>query len=360
MLAVGCDPSLGVVHVDRMSRDSFALDLMEPIRPHVDSFVLDLLATQQFTREDFFETGHGWCKLMPSITRPLARTAGNWRTLAAPFAEWAATVFARSSTSASVCAQLRPNREIPPAGRLVRTPLTRANLRPSSEVKVSDRRIGATPVSLLQARCVSCGVKLMSRRRKYCDICLPVVAQRDRVGRTQEATANRKRAGIADGRSDRRVLEKRWPILVARQAEHRAFEETHGPAPGRNVFLTEITPLLRLIPIDVLIAATGLSKPMCYRIRRGHGVPHWRHWDAIRAAVANYAPEAPRDWERLASETYERDIEPVLRQLPTADIRAATGWSESYVSLVRHGEYVPHRRHWPTLLKLVATAKHQL
>ena len=43
LLGAGLDPTLGVLHADQRNRDSFALDAMEPIRPAVDVFVLDLL-----------------------------------------------------------------------------------------------------------------------------------------------------------------------------------------------------------------------------------------------------------------------------------------------------------------------------
>jgi len=41
--AMGLDPGLGVLHADTDARDSLACDLMEPIRPHVDAFVLNWL-----------------------------------------------------------------------------------------------------------------------------------------------------------------------------------------------------------------------------------------------------------------------------------------------------------------------------
>ena len=37
--ALGLDPGLGVLHVDSGSRDSLALDLLEPVRPQVDSYL---------------------------------------------------------------------------------------------------------------------------------------------------------------------------------------------------------------------------------------------------------------------------------------------------------------------------------
>lgn len=74
-LAVGCDPALGIIPADKPGRDSLACDLMEPIRPRADEFVLRMLASQTFERSDFFETRDGNCRLMPEISCPLATTA---------------------------------------------------------------------------------------------------------------------------------------------------------------------------------------------------------------------------------------------------------------------------------------------
>jgi len=38
--ALGLDPGLGVLHVDAPARDSLACDVMEPIRPQVDEYLL--------------------------------------------------------------------------------------------------------------------------------------------------------------------------------------------------------------------------------------------------------------------------------------------------------------------------------
>jgi CRISPR-associated endonuclease Cas1 len=64
-LAVGCDPGLGIMHADLRSRDSLACDLMEPVRPVVDAWALDLLESRTFRRSDFFETREGVCRIMP-------------------------------------------------------------------------------------------------------------------------------------------------------------------------------------------------------------------------------------------------------------------------------------------------------
>lgn len=49
-------------HADQKSRDSLACDLMEAVRPKVDSFVLDFLKSRAFKKTDFFETREGVCR----------------------------------------------------------------------------------------------------------------------------------------------------------------------------------------------------------------------------------------------------------------------------------------------------------
>ncbi|MFZ0955503.1 MAG: CRISPR-associated endonuclease Cas1 [Candidatus Sulfotelmatobacter sp.] len=44
--ALGLDPGLGVLHVDTPNRDSLACDLMEPVRPQIDEYVLDWITRQ--------------------------------------------------------------------------------------------------------------------------------------------------------------------------------------------------------------------------------------------------------------------------------------------------------------------------
>jgi hypothetical protein len=79
-----------VLHNDVRSRDSLACDLMEPVRPKVDSLVLDLLFSEQLRREWFFEQRDGNCRLMGSFAETLSETASMWRAAVSTFAEWIA------------------------------------------------------------------------------------------------------------------------------------------------------------------------------------------------------------------------------------------------------------------------------
>ena len=82
-----------MLHVDTSARDSLACDLMEPIRPQVDAYLLDWITRQPLRREWFFEQRDGNCRLMGSFAARLSETAQLWRRAVAPVAEWVARAF---------------------------------------------------------------------------------------------------------------------------------------------------------------------------------------------------------------------------------------------------------------------------
>ena len=87
LAALGLDPGIGVLHNDSRTRDSLACDLMEPIRPQVDAFLLDWLGRSPLRREWFFEQPDGNCRLMSSLAERLSETSDIWARAVAPFAE---------------------------------------------------------------------------------------------------------------------------------------------------------------------------------------------------------------------------------------------------------------------------------
>ena len=89
-LAVGLDPALGLIHTDRPNRDSLACDLMEPVRPAVDQFLVTFLERRTLAKEDVFELASGQCRLMPSVTVELAGTAAVWAAQVQQVAEFVA------------------------------------------------------------------------------------------------------------------------------------------------------------------------------------------------------------------------------------------------------------------------------
>jgi CRISPR/Cas system-associated endonuclease Cas1 len=86
--SLGLDPGMGVLHVDGQYRDSLACDLMEPVRPDVDAFVLDWLRREPLPRNLFFEHRDGNCRLMSAFASKLLETAPTWARLVTPIAEW--------------------------------------------------------------------------------------------------------------------------------------------------------------------------------------------------------------------------------------------------------------------------------
>jgi CRISPR/Cas system-associated endonuclease Cas1 len=87
LAALGLDPGIGVLHNDLRSRDSLACDLMEPIRPEVDAYLLDWLIRGPLKRDWFFEQRDGNCRLMGSFAAKLSESAPIWRSAVATFAE---------------------------------------------------------------------------------------------------------------------------------------------------------------------------------------------------------------------------------------------------------------------------------
>jgi CRISPR/Cas system-associated endonuclease Cas1 len=87
---MGLDPGIGLMHVDTDARDSLACDLMEPVRPLVDAYVLDWITSEPLRREWLFERREGNCRLLGSFAVRLAETAPTWGRAVAPIAEWVA------------------------------------------------------------------------------------------------------------------------------------------------------------------------------------------------------------------------------------------------------------------------------
>ncbi len=162
--ALGLDPGLGVLHVDTPARDSLALDLMEPVRPLVDAFVLDWIIREPLRREWFFEQRDGNCRLMGSFAVRLSETAPTWGRAVAPLTEWVARTL--SSTIS------KPNRQIGPATRLTQ--------RHRREAKAGTSSTPTKPAPRPQAICRICGTPI-ARGRRYCASCVTTVAKENLV-----------------------------------------------------------------------------------------------------------------------------------------------------------------------------------
>ncbi|MDX2059473.1 MAG: CRISPR-associated endonuclease Cas1 [Gemmatimonadales bacterium] len=220
-LAVGLDPMLGVLHTDRTARGALALDLMEPIRPTVDRFVLDLLAQREFTRRDLLELPDGQCRLMPSVTEPLAAAAGRWARLVMPVAQ-------------SVVAALLEAAEKGP----------------------KPRHHGETPY----------------RRRRR----LQVRTMREFDDRPDPTVDPRYRGA---------AIRRRQRTMDGVYRANAAWKAGSRPTMSREAYLKTVVPRLGAIPLKQLMAVTGLTNASCSQLRRGITVPHARHWGPLAALV---------------------------------------------------------------------------
>ena len=77
-IADGYDPMLGILHDQKAKKKeltpSFALDLMEPLRPVVDRAVLRLIREETFTGADFVLQSDGVCRLNPELARRMTQS----------------------------------------------------------------------------------------------------------------------------------------------------------------------------------------------------------------------------------------------------------------------------------------------
>lgn len=270
-IAVGLDPGLGVLHVDERLRDSLACDLMEPVRPAADRFLLDLLSSRTFRKRDFFETREGVCRIMPPLTNILAETAPRWAAAIAPLAEeFARQVIAGDDDG-------RKARRQP-------TPLTESN-RSAGRKPRKKSTLKKQPVwtEVLTRTCVVCGSDLKRGRKQYCPKCKDSQA-RDAVSKAHASLRKRRIAGDdpAHGGEAARRRGRRNSETLQLNFE---WERTNPGGADFHEFEQEIAPNLRSVSLSDLVRATGLSQPYCAMIRRGGRVPHPRHWRAIREII---------------------------------------------------------------------------
>ncbi len=72
------------------------------------------------------------------------------------------------------------------------------------------------------------------------------------------------------------------------------------------------------------------------------------------AALKAWHPSDKPEW--LDEETYRRKIQPRLSVITVPALSSALGISQPYAAEIRAGRYLPHRRHWQTLARLVGVA----
>jgi CRISPR-associated endonuclease Cas1 len=233
---LGLDPGIGFLHSDTRTRDSLACDLMEPVRPQVDAFVLDWLRRESWQKKWFFEEKDGNCRLMSIFTARLSETSKIWRQAVGPFAEWIAhTLWSTKS---------QPSRAKPPATRL-----TQNRKREAKGV------LASTPI-----------VQMVPRENRFL-VPKPI------------------------------SLSKRDPLAQGRRAESQRRQSTALKAWKRSdkpewldeeTYRQRIQPPLARIAVQTIASALAVSVPYATNIRAGRR-PHPRHWPTL-ARLVDVAP----------------------------------------------------------------------
>jgi len=258
--ALGLDPGLGMLHVDTPNRDSLACDLMEPVRPQVDAYVLDWITRETFRRDWFFEQRDGNCRLMGSFAIKLSETSPTWGRGVAPFAEWVARTL-WSSTS-------KPSRQLVPATRLTQ----RHRREAKGGLSGVPTKIAPRPESI----CCTCGKVVMSGRR-YCGTCVRTISGENL---TEAARSGRAAAQSPEAQARRSATKRRHDI------SRQSWLPSSQPAWLSNETYEErIQPRLAGITYSTIASVLRVSEPYAADIRAGRRRPHPRHWRTLALLV---------------------------------------------------------------------------
>jgi len=234
---LGLDPGIGFLHCDTRTRDSLACDLMEPIRPQVDAYLLDWLRRAPLQRKWFFEQRDGNCRLTGEFAVELSETSRIWRQALGPFAEWIAHTL-WSTTSG-------PSRTKAPATRL-----TQNRKREAKGISPNTPIVAMVPPDnpLLAPKLVRLNAH-------------------DPVARARRVDTQRRQT-----------------------AARRAWNPTDKPKWLDDKFYSEmIKPRLSMITAPRIQSALAVSAAYALRIRSGRSVPHPRHWSNLALLVDCFA-----------------------------------------------------------------------
>jgi CRISPR-associated endonuclease Cas1 len=256
--ALGLDPGLGVLHVDTPARDSLACDLMEPIRSHVDAYLLDWITRQPIKREWFFEQRDGNCRLMAPFAVRLSETARMWGSAVAPIAEWVARALWTPNRS-------HQSRSLP----------TRLTQRHKREARGSSPLPPAISPPRRENLCGVCG-KTIDRRSSQCSDCAI-------NGSTERLTSVAKLGRVAARSPKARA--KHVASHLRHTKANSAWDASKQPAwLTDRLFSEQIQPLLTLASPSAIARRIGVSRWYAGRIREGYR-PHPRHWHALAELV---------------------------------------------------------------------------
>jgi hypothetical protein len=257
--ALGLDVGLGFIHMDAPARDSLVCDLVEPIRPQIDAWVLDWVTHEPLKRAWFIEQRDGTCRLMSSLAIRLSETAPMWARAVAPVAEW-------------VARQLWSGRG---KDSRVMGPATRLTQSRKREAKNSLCQSRAERTVKPQRLCRGCGKEIDARYTHCLQCATPAATERLKqvahIGRIASHTPEARRKQGDTQRSNRQA-EAAW--LPSSQPDWLTEE----------FFAKKIQPKLAQTSVSSIMSQLGVSWAYAALVRKGHR-PHPRHWQTLAKVV---------------------------------------------------------------------------
>ncbi len=255
-VALGLDPGIGFLHADTDCRDSLASDLMEAVRPHVDTYLLDWTRRQPFRREWFFENSDGNCRLSAEICLRLSETSQTWGALIAPVAERVSRLLWSTIRNSG--------RQITPA-----THLTQAHRR---EVKGDGLSLPLPPAPQPPRVCPRCGASVRAGKSH----CAPCAIALQREGFLKIAEQGRMASHSAESELKRGATQRK-----RHQAQCNWHIWNHPTWLTEQFYSEQIQPRLATADVKTIAAALGVSITYASYIRAGRRRPHPRHWETL-------------------------------------------------------------------------------
>ena len=263
---LGLDSGLGFLHADTPARESLACDLMEPVRPEIDAWVIDLITRQPLKRSWLFEQPDGTCRLMASLAVRLGETAPIWARAVAPYAEWTARQLWSRQRKASLEAS-------PP------TRLTQGHRRAAKGgLPMPSPQRAPRP----QGVCNGCGKEIRSGHT-HCARCAGPL-QTDRI--RAAANAARITAHSAEARAKQ--------AETVRRQRKAAADWSPSSQPDwltEDFYREKIHPGLSSVSNSTIANRLGISRCAASQIRSGKRRAHPRHWEAM-ATLVGYSRES--------------------------------------------------------------------
>ncbi len=227
---------------------------MEPVRPEVDSFLLDWIARGPLKREWFFEKRDGNCRLLGSFAVRLTETVPMWRRGVAPYAEFVAQTLW----------SIERNSKIVPATRLTQ--------RRKREAQVGSPFPSSEPVPPRENFCRTCGI-VIKAGSMLCRVCAgpAFVDHLVKIGRecrvaAHTAEAQRRRSG-----TQQRNAEK----------QRRSSPDSLPGWLSESAYIQKIQPLLAKKTNSAIAVAISCSLHYAIHIRTGRRIPHPRNWETL-------------------------------------------------------------------------------